>query len=295
MIVAKFARDDFAIFILGNNGSTSTHTLNIADSATFTTGTGTTTINATGTVNLNTGATLRARHIDHTHGGAFNFTGGNLSVDTFTGNLTNTGGNLRPGGTPGDSDMVGTTTINGDYTQQAGATLALGTRSNGTIDKLDVNGTLSLDGALVVSAEHGFDGSIGDRLDLLDWDTLSGTFASIALLNLAAKGVSGAGWNTQDLYTTGELRIELTGDLNTDGFVGIEDLDIILANWNAVTHAYDYASGDVSGDGVIDATDLQQVIDNWGNGTTPGGNVPEPGSLAVIGLGGLAWLRRRRA
>ena len=95
--------------------------------------------------------------------------------------------------------------------------------------------------------------------------------------------------------TTGELRIELTGDLNTDGFVGIEDLDIILANWNAVTHAYDYASGDVSGDGVIDATDLQQVIDNWGNGTTPGGNVPEPGSLAVIGLGGLAWLRRRRA
>jgi len=58
---------------------------------------------------------------------------------------------------------------------------------------------------------------------------------------------------------------ELLGDLNGDGFVGAGDLDILLGNWN--------------------------------NGIPPqagGVTTPEPASLALLGLGGLVALRRRR-
>lgn len=277
---------------IGGTGS-GVGTLILQDGGLLTTGTGATTVNATGSVFLD-GGTLRAATIDHTNGGAFNFNSGTLGVETFTGNLNNIGGNLRPGGTPGDSDTIGTTTINGDYTQQAGGTLALGMKSNGTFDRLVVNGELTLGGALTLTDDEGFFFNIGGHLDLIDWTHLSGTFDSIALFDLAALGLNGIAWNTQDLYTTGEVSFERTGDLNTDGFVGVEDLDILLANWGQTTHPYNFAGGDLTGDGLADAADLAIIQANWGDGTPPGVNIPEPGSLALLGLTGLALMRRRR-
>jgi hypothetical protein len=88
------------------------------------------------------------------------------------------------------------------------------------------------------------------------------------------------------------------GDLNEDGFVGIEDLNLVLGNWNQNVTAGDKLLGDPTGDGFVGIEDLNVVLGNWNAGVPPAGNlgnaVPEPAALALAGLVGLALLNHRR-
>ncbi len=85
---------------------------------------------------------------------------------------------------------------------------------------------------------------------------------------------------------------DIPGDLNKDGFVGLDDLDIILQAWNQNVPPAD-AAADPSGDGYVGLDDLDIVLNHWNEGTPPTSVVPEPATLALLGLGGLAILRRR--
>jgi PEP-CTERM motif len=86
----------------------------------------------------------------------------------------------------------------------------------------------------------------------------------------------------------------LLGDLDGDGFVGIADLNIVLGNWNQNVPPADPAA-DPSGDGFVGIDDLNTVLGNWNAGTPPASAaVPEPTTLALLGLGGVAMLRRSR-
>jgi hypothetical protein len=77
---------------------------------------------------------------------------------------------------------------------------------------------------------------------------------------------------SQDAGTNGEayLVFNLDGDLNVDGFVGQDDQNIVLANWNqTVTPPGDWLKGDPSGDGYVGDDDLNRVLGNWGEGIPP--------------------------
>ncbi len=85
----------------------------------------------------------------------------------------------------------------------------------------------------------------------------------------------------------------LVGDLDGDGFVGITDLNIVLSAWNQTVPPGDPLA-DPSGDGFVGIDDLNQVLGNWNAGTPPtSAAVPEPTTLALLGLGGVVVLRRR--
>jgi PEP-CTERM motif-containing protein len=105
--------------------------------------------------------------------------------------------------------------------------------------------------------------------------------------DLGSAGVTG------DYFTYSTVATSIDGDLNSDGFVGIDDLNIVLGAWNQAVTAGDLLSGDPSGDGFVGIDDLNTVLGNWNAGSPPAAAVPEPATLALLGLGGMALLKRR--
>ncbi len=84
---------------------------------------------------------------------------------------------------------------------------------------------------------------------------------------------------------------DLMGDANGDRLVDDNDLSLLLANWGKDA---DWAHGEFSGVAPVDDNDLSLLLANWTGSGSAGLVVPEPASLALLGLGALAVLRLRR-
>jgi len=79
------------------------------------------------------------------------------------------------------------------------------------------------------------------------------------------------------------------GDFNLDGVVNATDLQVMKGTFG--TSGVDYAGGNANCDVVVNATDLQILKDSFGSAA---GAVPEPLTMGLLGLSGLALLRRRK-
>lgn len=55
----------------------------------------------------------------------------------------------------------------------------------------------------------------------------------------------------------------LTGDVNCDGMVDIDDLFEVLANWGPCPHVPETCPADILGDGEVDINDVFDVLSNW--------------------------------
>ena len=80
------------------------------------------------------------------------------------------------------------------------------------------------------------------------------------------------------------------GDANLDQKVNFTDFQVLLDHW---AKAGAWATGDFTGDGLVNFSDFQCLLDYW-NPSGYGTEVPEPASMTILTLGGLAILKCRR-
>ena len=95
------------------------------------------------------------------------------------------------------------------------------------------------------------------------------------------------------------LRPALLGDANLDGTVDVNDLSVVLTQYDKSV-GMSWSTGDFNGDGTVDVNDLSNVLTNYDKtaGLSAAGvkAVPEPGAIVLlaVGIAGLlAYFRRK--
>jgi len=91
------------------------------------------------------------------------------------------------------------------------------------------------------------------------------------------------------------------GDCNLDGVVDSADYIILKRNIGQASGVDWWENCDLDGDGVVGWSDMDLLMSNFGldnheynlTGEGDGTEVPEPGTIVLMGLGGLAVLRKR--
>ena len=157
-------------------------------------------------------------------------------------------------------DPTSTLTIDGDYIQDAGATLDIDLGGTSDFDLLDISGTLTAGGTLDVDLVGGFTPVLGNQFDILNFTSASGSF----VLDLPSLG-GGLTWDTSDLLTTGIIEV-ISGtdvDLDNDGLITGLDFLLIQQTDPSLIPAWESQYGNTASSASVSA-------------------VPEPSSLLLL-------------
>ena len=226
----------------------------------------------------------------------FDWTGGTLHASLFSGDLSNPGGTLVPGSSAGivpPGHWIGQLTVEGDYTQLPGGTLVIPV-GDGSHSRLVVEGETSLTGHLLVEPLPGQPIPFWQELEIISsGDAITGAFTSeqSASIDHAFVMLDYGSFSTR-------MMIGLVGDMNTDGGLDTGDVaPFVLALTDPQAYQDQFGIdparvGDVNQDGSFDTGDVAPFVQRLIGGGPP--SVPEPGSLVLLGVGGVVLLRRPR-
>ncbi len=148
------------------------------------------------------------------------FSGGGISG----GGQMNFDGDLSPGASPAAITLDG----NALLASTSRLKIELGGTTAGTqYDQVNVTGNLNIQNStLQVLLINGFVPHAGDVFHILNWGSLTGSFATVQF-----PSVAGLSFSTQALYTTGNLATfsNLLGDFNQDGHVNNADIPAMMS------------------------------------------------------------------
>ncbi len=248
----------------------------------------------TGTLNIQNGGSLSSMH------GIIDW-GNNTVTVTGIGSTWTNSENLFVGGTlnieNGGAVTVGAGEPGDFYISNRGElNILLASLSD---PLLDVASDATIEGALNIALAGGFALNPGDLFTLIDLtniaSTLTGTFIGLAEgdsvgnfggLDLFISYIGGDG-NDVTLFTA------LSGDFDADGDIDGVDFGLWQSGYPTASGA-SLADGDADGDGDVDGTDFGIWQANYGTSAGAGAMaIPEPATLGVLIMGGLALLRRR--
>ncbi|QDU55237.1 autotransporter-associated beta strand repeat-containing protein [Aeoliella mucimassa] len=204
----------------------------------------------------------------------------------------------------GGLETASTLTIQGTYTHQAGAVLAIEIADGSSQTKLQVQGTATLAGDLSISLAEGFAPQADDVFEIVQATTLEGQFgnAPAGMRVATASGIGSFQVNydySSDLVTLTDYLAGIPGDFNGDGIVDLGDYSV----WRDHLGESDVAlspGSTLDGSGLVDAGDYVTWKANFGtslatSSTSPATMVPEPGTSVLLFAAGSLSLALRRS
>jgi len=245
-------------------------------------------------------------------GGLIEVQEGTLSGDgTVGGNVSNSGGTIAPGNSPG------VLTIDGNLDNGGGGTVAIeieGTAGAGDPsghDQIQVTGSSTLAGTLDITTGAYSDPTARATVDsftlIASAGGSTGTFDTVNFNDTALTTAhQGNGLFRNVIYDANNVTLEnlfaLEGDADGDKDIDITDFNILASNFDdagANSATNDWTTADFDADGDIDITDFNFLASNFADSGyisgPDGGQVPEPATLVLLLLGGMLgfWAWRR--